>query len=728
MSFLNPAFLWALPLVALPVLIHLLNRQKYQRVDFAAMEFLLRARKKLRKRLLLEDLLLLALRTFAVLFFILALARPGQELTQSLTGRPTRGEVLLLDASMSMHHRSRGQSSFERAVQEGKQILENLDESHGDQAAFILARDSISREAFGNPGEVLSTLVEQTRPSFGNTNIAKAATWALRSAEALAAEGCEEVTVTFLSDLQASTWNFDDEAQTAFGQLKEAGFTLRIQDVGSVNRENTAVTRLEVEPQRVAPGEMAEVQVTIRHFAGVADSSDGSPKLLHGKLFLDQSPIAEVDLEIPWNGESSWSHLLTPAESGSRGLEFRIDSDACIPDDLRTTIFEVASPPEVLLVGEGASNAVQGSLSRFLDFPAPAPLRLQESALHSLTSATLAKSDLLILADPTQLSPRFQELIHQFVGSGGGLLLALGPETNAADCESLLSVLGAPSIQIGEPQKYADPSARLLIQDETWPPLAFFQDPRWKPLLTEIPIYAFRPISVETPNTNSFIQTPLTLVRDSGEDSQANLSAALLTWQLEGGRIAVFTTPPHPGWNRFEEVPGGTLPFLFDLCGFLANGNLLASSLPIGSHFQLILPTPPVDIQLENPNGERLRPQAEAVAYGARFIQPLLAKALLPGVWTATAQTMSSDGDTLSHKKKFSVVVPESESNLTPISSTLLVEVLPEAETAQTQAESPRSLSAHSSSEDASSILFLLVLLFLVTETALASFLDRRRG
>ena len=48
MSFTFPSLFWTwlLPLVALPVLIHLINLLRHRRVKWAAMEFLLESRKK----------------------------------------------------------------------------------------------------------------------------------------------------------------------------------------------------------------------------------------------------------------------------------------------------------------------------------------------------------------------------------------------------------------------------------------------------------------------------------------------------------------------------------------------------------------------------------------------------------------------------------------------------------------------------------------------------------
>src|SRR6201996_5706512 len=65
--FLNPGFLAAgAALISVPIIIHLINRLRFKRIRWAAMEFLLKAQKRNRRRLVIEQLLLLALRCFLV--------------------------------------------------------------------------------------------------------------------------------------------------------------------------------------------------------------------------------------------------------------------------------------------------------------------------------------------------------------------------------------------------------------------------------------------------------------------------------------------------------------------------------------------------------------------------------------------------------------------------------------------------------------------------------------
>jgi len=77
--FIYPALLWFLPILGAVILIHLINRLRHRRVEWGAMEFVLASYKKSRTRILLQQLLLMLLRTLAVGAVILMFAGPRLE-------------------------------------------------------------------------------------------------------------------------------------------------------------------------------------------------------------------------------------------------------------------------------------------------------------------------------------------------------------------------------------------------------------------------------------------------------------------------------------------------------------------------------------------------------------------------------------------------------------------------------------------------------------------------
>lgn len=103
MSFLQPAVLWAIPVIALPIIIHLINQRRFQTVPWAAMQFLLTASRMSRGYARLRQWLILAARTLAIAGLIFAISRP---LSSGLLGLAGGGRVdttiVLLDRSPSM--------------------------------------------------------------------------------------------------------------------------------------------------------------------------------------------------------------------------------------------------------------------------------------------------------------------------------------------------------------------------------------------------------------------------------------------------------------------------------------------------------------------------------------------------------------------------------------------------------------------------------------------------
>src|ERR1700680_3788327 len=100
--FLNPGFLFiAAALISVPIIIHLINRMRFKRIRWAAMEFLLKAQKRTRKRLIIEQLILLALRCLLIALVGLLVSRFVGCGDTSYSGKPNL-HLVLLDDTPSM--------------------------------------------------------------------------------------------------------------------------------------------------------------------------------------------------------------------------------------------------------------------------------------------------------------------------------------------------------------------------------------------------------------------------------------------------------------------------------------------------------------------------------------------------------------------------------------------------------------------------------------------------
>jgi len=210
MTFLQPLLLWGLPLMLVPVVIHLLNRMRYRTQRWAATSFLMAASRQSQRQAKLRHLLLLLCRALLVGALVFALARPlaGGWLGWALNRAPDT-VLLLVDRSPSMEIRAGSGPLTKRQI--ALRQLTAAAEALGDQTRFILVDSSglVPREA---PSAAALADWSLTAP----TDVAADIPAMLETAAAYIAQTQPGRTEIWLaSDLQQSNWRPDSVRWTS---------------------------------------------------------------------------------------------------------------------------------------------------------------------------------------------------------------------------------------------------------------------------------------------------------------------------------------------------------------------------------------------------------------------------------------------------------------------------------------------------------------------------------
>src|SRR5574338_1558778 len=134
MNFLAPAFLAGLAALAIPVLLHLVNRERKEVVEFPSLMFLQRIPYKSVRRQKLRHILLLALRCLAIAIVVFAFARPffSRQARAAVAVGGAREVVVLVDRSYSMGYGDR----WDRAHAAVRRVAGGLGAS--DRATIVL--------------------------------------------------------------------------------------------------------------------------------------------------------------------------------------------------------------------------------------------------------------------------------------------------------------------------------------------------------------------------------------------------------------------------------------------------------------------------------------------------------------------------------------------------------------------------------------------------------------
>ena len=168
MSFLTSTFLIALVAAAGPVLIHLLNRRRYRTIDWAAMEFLRAAIRRSKRIMEIRDLLLLLLRTLAVLLFVLAMARPffSSSGENAYKGEPVHA-VMIIDNSLSMAYKVFDKTLLELAKERAGGFIKKLPKGSRISILPLCDRDTAhQRNVYASGEDALEACREELEELF----------------------------------------------------------------------------------------------------------------------------------------------------------------------------------------------------------------------------------------------------------------------------------------------------------------------------------------------------------------------------------------------------------------------------------------------------------------------------------------------------------------------------------------------------------------------------------
>jgi len=225
MSFLQSAMLFALPLAALPIIIHLIHLHRRRTVPWAAMMFLRAAQQMNRGFSRLRRWLILAFRVLAVLALLLMAARPLAGGWLGLTGGVPDTVIVLLDRSASMEQQNlaTGLSKRESGL---KKLADGVKEAYGGRTRLILI-DS----ATGAPQEIERVDALSDLPvSWATDTTADIPALLQNALDYITNNQTGRTDIWLLSDLRQPDWDAGggrwEPMRQAFGELQGVRFHL----------------------------------------------------------------------------------------------------------------------------------------------------------------------------------------------------------------------------------------------------------------------------------------------------------------------------------------------------------------------------------------------------------------------------------------------------------------------------------------------------------------------
>jgi hypothetical protein len=404
MLFLNPLLLWGLLAAAVPIAIHLLNRRRHKTIQWAAMQFLLKATRESRGKKKLRHILILTCRALAVAALAFAAARPIVSGLIGWGGGSIDTIVLLLDRSASMEAKPGDGLDPRRQI-----VIEKVrDAMKSLGAARLVLIDSAS----GQPQEIPSPDILADLSSTAATDTAADfPTLLSRAAEFLADSG-DRSEIWLASDLQSSNWRPDDErwaaARASLAELPQKP-AIRVLSLTGSTAPNTALRLL---GSRRSGDEMLLDLEILR----AADSRGTTTLPLTTNL---NGARTSETLTLPGQSLRFQKRISLPAGSAAGSGWLSIPADGNPRDNAAFFAYGPARPIKSIIV------APAGEAADYLALAAAPPGFGNQSVqrVDPADAATINTGDIatILWAAPLPTGPVY-ELVNRFLTSGGQVI------------------------------------------------------------------------------------------------------------------------------------------------------------------------------------------------------------------------------------------------------------------------------------------------------------------
>lgn len=574
MQFVYTTLTWGFLLALVPLAIHLINMMRHNRVQWAAMDFLLASYKKHKQWVWLKQLLLLLVRMAAIALVVAMLARLVSRNTWSaLLGGKATHHFVLLDDSYSMSDRAGATTALDVAGQVMARIASQAAQSDFEHKFTLLRYSQAATQTLDFNAEIIDKnfdlRLEEKRRGFDATELSLTPVASLKLAKQLVGEASDDQNIVYVvSDFRVTDWSAPNEAKEALRELGDLGAELRLVNCVRAEQGNLSIEALAPTSDTRAAGVPLFVNVTVRNhsrtaakrvqvkvkttFFDAAKLNTANPEANTGES--EELPVVLFDEINAGETATQRVQVYFPAP-GQHVVEAALPDDPIAADNRRWCVIDFPDGEPVLVIdghpkqrnafyltsafvpGQRANTGVRPDLQG-ADF------------LRDIEPTALARYRAVYLLDVPKLDAVAVTKLESYVQQGGGLGIFVGPNvnllaTNASLYKDGKGLLPAPLDR--ETELLPDPiENKPDIQADRHPlfdPLLDEQNPLIRLVNVERYLRVLPTWKAGTNNTAQVIATlrnhdPLVIEQSFGE-----------------GRVVCLLTTAAPDWNSWANDP-----------------------------------------------------------------------------------------------------------------------------------------------------------------------------
>ena len=546
MAFLAPLFFVGLAALAIPVLIHLTQREKKMVQQFPSLMFVRRIPYQTVRRRKLRDIALLCVRLAALMLIVAAFARPFLWRPNAATaiGATAREVVVLLDQSYSMAYADR----WDRAKAAARDAINRLGPSDRASVVLFSSGADIALRSTGEKDRLIASMDGAT-PTAAATRFGPA----LKVAGSILAESpLPRKEAILISDFQRSGWRGEEGARLP------SGSTLTPVTIGGpADKPNASVTSAALSRSTFSDQERVTVTAAVANRTVAPVTGDSLTLEIGGRA------IQTLPLNIAPEGSASVAFQPFTVPSKNMRVTVRAGNDALATDNVFNLVISPSAPVRIVVVDSGNRAGAGLYLMRALGIGDAPKFDILSRQPAAVSDEDLRRASVVLLND-VDVNVGLGRRLQRFVQDGGGVFIAAGPRaTWPQEADILPASLSQPI------DKSRGESARVGALEYGHPVFEVFRAPRSGDFSTAR-FYAYRSVAA-APNTQVLARF------DAG-------TPALVERKVGSGHVMLWASTLDLSWSDLPLKPV-FLPFIHRAMVHLANYSEPSPWLTIGQVF-----------------------------------------------------------------------------------------------------------------------------------------------
>ena len=546
LSFLNPALLWGLLALAVPIIVHFFNLQRPRQVLFSNVTFVKEVKKTVVKRLQFQKWLLLLARILAITALVIAFANPilVGEGEKALQGR--RSVAIVVDNSYSMTAGNARGNYLQQAISLARNIVQAY--SKQDEFLFMTTSDLRLNNSFAEQEELLEELrqISAIQNIRTHTDILNFLPDIFSRAENKVQE------LYFLSDFQESTVMTDSQTVV----LNDTTRLIKYLPLATRGQKNVYVESNQILSQ------ILEKDKPIDFSMQLVNDGENLVRDLSARIVLEGKVAAISNTSLEANSQQQLELSFTPTQSGWLGGYVELDDNPVDFDNKRYFTLYIPEKEKVLVVENQVSPNVKLLYENLFD-----QFDVTFVSSRNLSAVQFSDYRSLILLGLQEFSSGLADKLKTFLEEGGSVMLFPGQNMDLPGVNQFLS-----SVQVGTftPAVQVQEGTKASVADLSHPIFQgiFVRDQK-KREFDAPTVFQYYPLTVN----NSSIQNRII--------SLENQSPILLESKVGQGLMFTFSLFPGDTWTDLH-VKTIFTPLMFRATQVMNQTQLIQSSMELG--------------------------------------------------------------------------------------------------------------------------------------------------